>query len=285
MAGFAEPEQVAARHELGAKLRQLREQAGLSGQGLADLLGWSQSKVSRIEQARTLPSLDDVRTALAGLRASESTSARLLELATVATSGSWRNSTGVGLTRRQQDFVALEASAAEIYHYNPVILPGYMQTEEYARSVIRMAGAANEERAVEHRMARRSTMLRGDGPQYRVTLPEAVLRWRPVPVDQMAEQLRKLAEYAALPNVELRIISLDRKQSSFMQHPLMVFRYTSPDTLKALVETTTQDHHITETGPTAQLLRNFEQLTSSALSLDDSLALLRKVIDTFADAS
>ncbi|MFE9651574.1 helix-turn-helix domain-containing protein [Micromonospora sp. NPDC006431] len=281
--GSAEPEQVAARHRLGLELRRLRESAGLTGQDLAAQLGWSQSKVSRIEQARTRATVDDIQVLLALLNVSASARDHVLALAERAASGSWRNSTGVGLTRRQQDFIALEASASEILHYNPILLPGYMQSEEYARRVIDMAGASNEERAVEYRLARRLTMLGKSGPMYRVVLLETALRWRPVPPDAMARQLDNLAEYAARDNVDLRIVAFDREQSSFMQHPLMVFRFSPPAPARGLIETTAADYHLTDAPSVERLIDNFEQLSSSALSRSDSLALIHRVARALVD--
>ncbi|SCG77593.1 Helix-turn-helix domain-containing protein [Micromonospora echinaurantiaca] len=284
MPGSAEPEQVAARHQLGLELRRLRERAGLTGQDLAAQLGWSQSKVSRIEQARTRAPVSDIQALLGLLDVPVSARDQVIALAERAAAGSWRNSTGVGLTRRQQDFIALEASASEIYHYNPVLLPGYMQSEEYARRVIDMAGASNEERAVEYRLARRLTMLGRSAPRYRVVLLETALRWRPVPPDIMARQLGNLAEYAARDNVDLRILAFDQEQSSFMQHPLMVFRFDPPAPARGLLETTAADYHLTDTPTVERLIDNFEQLSSSALSPSDSLALIRKAARDLVDS-
>ncbi|WP_231928425.1 helix-turn-helix domain-containing protein [Micromonospora echinaurantiaca] len=256
----------------------------MTGQDLAAQLGWSQSKVSRIEQARTRAPVSDIQALLGLLDVPVSARDQVIALAERAAAGSWRNSTGVGLTRRQQDFIALEASASEIYHYNPVLLPGYMQSEEYARRVIDMAGASNEERAVEYRLARRLTMLGRSAPRYRVVLLETALRWRPVPPDIMARQLGNLAEYAARDNVDLRILAFDQEQSSFMQHPLMVFRFDPPAPARGLLETTAADYHLTDTPTVERLIDNFEQLSSSALSPSDSLALIRKAARDLVDS-
>ncbi|MFY1675071.1 helix-turn-helix domain-containing protein [Plantactinospora sp. WMMB334] len=280
VSGPANPKQVAAWIELGRELRRLRERAGLTGEEIAERLEWSQSKVSRIERARTLPRVADVERLVEALGLTGNDRERVHALAERATSGEWRNSTGVGLTRRQSDFIALEASAREIWHYNPVLLPGYMQSYDYARRVIEMAGAANEERAVEYRLARRATMLGVNAPRYRVLLLETALRWRPVPTEAMAQQLRSVAEYASRDNVELRVVSLDREQLRFIQHPLMIFRFGQPSADRALVETTTGDYHLTEAATVERLRYNFEQLSSSALSLGDSLALIHEATQT-----
>jgi transcriptional regulator with XRE-family HTH domain len=133
---------LAARRHLGGELRSRREMRGLSGQQLADQLGWSQAKVSRIEGARTRADISDVAALLEALDVPTAERAGLLEVAETAAgpASNWRNSRRVGLTRRQQDFIDSEAAATRIRHYQPVILPGYLQTAEYARIVIELAG-------------------------------------------------------------------------------------------------------------------------------------------------
>jgi transcriptional regulator with XRE-family HTH domain len=276
VAASAEREHVAARHQLGVELRQLREKAGLSGQALASQLGWSQSKVSRIEQARTYTTVDDVLTMIDALTAPTTVRRRVRKLAEQAASGVWRNSTRVGLTRRQQDFIDLESTATGICHYNPVLLPGYMQTEEYAHQVLEMAGAVDIPRRLEYRRARRATMLRGSRPTYRIVLLETALHWRPLTPSQMRAQLEALAEFAELPNVDLRVVPLDQTQTTYIQHPMMIFQFEQTPA-RALVETEIQDHHVTDALAVKTLQRRFERLSSSALSRSGSLALVRTV--------
>ncbi|GAA5176958.1 helix-turn-helix transcriptional regulator [Rugosimonospora acidiphila] len=278
------PDQIAARRQLGSELRQLREDAYRSGQDLASALGWSQSKVSRIEQARTLPSVNDVHAVLRELRVPAAEQERLLTLAGEAAGepGAWRNSTGAGLTRRQQDFVALERAASAISHYQPILIPGYLQTEAYARRVLEMAGSTSVDRGVELRLARRATLTAPNAPSYRILLLETALRWRPGPPPLMAEQLALVSELAKRPNVELRILRLDQEQVMYLQHPCMIFEFTGPAAHgEALVETEVQDVRITDAEGVGLLNRRFERLSSSAIAPSDSLAFIDSVADSY----
>jgi transcriptional regulator with XRE-family HTH domain len=280
------PEQLAARRQLGAELRRLREQAYRSGQDVAGALGWSQSKVSRIEQARTLPTVEDVRSLLRELRVPAPDQGRLVELAEEAAGepGNWRNWTGAGLTRRQQDFVALERSASSIRHYQPILIPGYMQTEPYAREVLEMSGVPNVERGVQMRVARRQTLTGSHAPEYRILLMETALRWRPIAPELMAEQLTLVAELAERPNVELRIVTLDRKQDAYLQHPCMIFDFDGTAQREALVETLTQDIRVTETATANLLARRLQHLANTALAPSESLSLVRAAAQSFLDS-
>jgi transcriptional regulator with XRE-family HTH domain len=279
----SDPDLVAARHRLGSELRRLRESAKVSGTGLAAELGWSQAKISRIETARTLVSVDDVAALLDRLNPSRDVRSSILALAEHAAQGSWRNSTGFGLSRRQQDFIDFERASTNVRHYNPVLLPGYMQSEAYARRVIEIAGASNEERALEYRLARRSTMLMEGGPTYRIVLMETCVRWRPFSAAEMIEQLALLAGFSQRGNVELRIIPLDQRQSTYVQHPFMIFDLGTATSPQALIETTVQDYRLSDDATVDKLSYYFDELSSSAMSPSASLALIRKVGRDLAD--
>lgn len=278
-------EQVSARRQLGDELRRLRNAAGLTGQQVAEALAWHQSKVSRIEAAKNLIQVKDVDALLRVLRATPDQAHELQALAAVNVGepGSWRNSSRAGLTRRQRDFIALEASAEHVAHYQPVLLPGYMQTGAYARRVADMAGAHDLDRAVEQRMARRATMTNRDGPRYAIVLLETVLRWRPVSPALMAEQLDQVAKLARRRNVTLQVVSLSNEQVAYVQHPFMIFDFPAGTQGEGLVETTTQDIHIRDTGSLGQLRHFFGRLSSAALSPSASLNLVRSVADSYRD--
>jgi transcriptional regulator with XRE-family HTH domain len=278
-------EQVAARRQLGNEIRQLRKAAKLTGQQLAQAVGWHQSKVSRIEAGRNLVRVEDVEALLRALPATTAQVREVLDLAAVNVGepGSWRNSSRSGLTRRQRDFIALEASAVSIQHYQPVLLPGYMQSEAYARRVAQMAGARDLDRAVDQRLARRATLTDRNLPRYAVVLLETVLRWRPVPPAAMADQLDLVVRLASRQNVELRIVSLDAEQAVFVQHPFMLFEFVDSRPEEGLVETTTQDLRLRDVNAIGQLRHFFNRLSSGALTPTASLALVRKVADSYRD--
>jgi transcriptional regulator with XRE-family HTH domain len=126
------------REQLGRKLRDLRLRAGLSGDALAAQTGLSQSKVSRVERGLSLPSVEELR---AWATATEATGSELRELAglveQVATSAtSWRVLHQLGLAEKQQEIAELEQQASQIHTFQPSMIPGLLQTADYARRML-----------------------------------------------------------------------------------------------------------------------------------------------------
>ncbi|MDQ1678054.1 MAG: hypothetical protein QOF58_6654 [Pseudonocardiales bacterium] len=282
-----EQRRVAARRELGQQLRALRELSGLSGQRVAQALGWSQAKVSRIEKARTRAEAADIAKLLDVLNVEPGRRDALLLLAELAAGPpeTWRNSSRTGLTRRQQDFVAFEAAATRIRHYQPLLIPGYLQTTEYARRVLAMADANDLERRLESRLARRQIVIGDSAPSYEIVLLDSALRWRPGPATVMAEQLDLLRKMVRRPNVTVRVVPLDREQNSFVQHPFVLYDFGEASPTEGLVETTTTDLRITDEDEVEALGRFFGRLSSSALSQRDSLSLIRQKHQSYMDLS
>jgi transcriptional regulator with XRE-family HTH domain len=274
-----EEQRLAARRQLGAELRALREARELTGQQLADQLGWSQAKVSRIEGARTRAEVADVAALLEVLGTAAGERARLLGVAETAAgpASNWRNSTGVGLTRRQRDFINSEAAATRIRHYQPVLLPGYLQTPDYARRVIEFAGAKDVDRALQARLARGKVLIGESPPTYEIVLLETVLRWRPFEPPLMVEQLRALETAARRRNIVVRVVSLDREQRVYVQHPFVVYDFGEDTPPEVLIETTRTDLRLTEPSDVQAYAGWFERLQRSALPAGDSLRLIRRV--------
>ncbi|HEY0699747.1 MAG TPA: Scr1 family TA system antitoxin-like transcriptional regulator, partial [Micromonospora sp.] len=122
------------RHRLASELRRLREAANLTGEQVIERIGWaSASKLSRLENGRSIPDLKDILTLLDLYQV---TGAARDELATITRdAGSLRSwlRRNPEVTRNQLDYFDLESGSAEIREYCPVIVPGLLQTPEYAR--------------------------------------------------------------------------------------------------------------------------------------------------------
>ncbi|WP_281180165.1 Scr1 family TA system antitoxin-like transcriptional regulator [Nocardia acidivorans] len=127
-----------AREALGARLRELRRRSGLTGRALAGLAGWHESKVSKIEYGRITPTDADIRAYCEHTGSADQLPDLLATLHTIdAAYVEWRRILGTGLQRRQQKALKLEAEATVIRDYQPQIIPGLLQTAEYAEAKLR----------------------------------------------------------------------------------------------------------------------------------------------------
>jgi transcriptional regulator with XRE-family HTH domain len=213
MPGYVSP--TVRRRRLAAELRRLRALAGLKEEEVAELVGWSPSKVSRYELARTGLRPSDVRKLLDAYRVDSHHQEELLALAREATDKGWWEEYADVVSEEYLALIGMEAEATSELSWHLDLIPGLLQTENYARSVNTQFQNAMSptpptkiERSVQLRL-RRQERLTGDPPlDYSVVLDEAVLRRRVADVAIMREQLAHLVEVAQLPSVTLRIIRL-----------------------------------------------------------------------------
>jgi transcriptional regulator with XRE-family HTH domain len=195
------------RRQLGHELRRLREASGATIDQVAERLSCSASKISRIETGQSGISQREVRDIVAAYGVGGAPAEALVEMAREAKQRGWWQLYGAVLTSA---YVGLEAAADEIRSYEVLVVPGLMQTEDYARAMIRAArpdiGDDEVEQRVRVRMNRQSLLTQDDPLNVSVVLDEAVLH-RPVGgPGVMRRQLERLCEVAVLPNVTLQVL-------------------------------------------------------------------------------
>ncbi|MEU4541903.1 helix-turn-helix domain-containing protein [Nonomuraea dietziae] len=204
------------RLKLGQELRHLRERSGLTGARAAKELGWSPSKVSRIEAAKTKPSHDDVQAFAKLYKCDDGKLDELLGLLVDAyRRGWWEDYEGTlpgGYTR----LLGLEAEATSQQNWEPQVVPGLLQTEDYAREVIlasrgivRITHSGVRSR-VEARLARQQRVLhRADPCILHVILDESALMRRFGGPPVMRAQMEHLIRLSVLPHVSVRVLPLE----------------------------------------------------------------------------
>lgn len=213
-----------SRLQLGDRLREIYERAGLTGKALAGLLNWDASKVSRIVRGNQVPSDSDLGKWLDACRVPAAEKAALhdelrelrLEYST------WRRQLHGGMTRRQQYSVQLEATASTFRIIEWGVLPGIVQTADYARWVLERAVELHEtprdvDDAVRTRI-KRQDILYDSSKQFEILLFESALRYSVAPASVMAAQLDRLMTVAGLPNVRFGLILLDRQLPVVTMH-------------------------------------------------------------------
>ncbi|MET7569366.1 helix-turn-helix transcriptional regulator [Streptomyces sp. NPDC005492] len=271
------------RRKLGAELRALRAEAGLTSGEAARLVGWHQSKVSRIETGASGVKPPDVRLLLDAYQVSDAQLRdMLLVLAGSDDNGGrhhwWHAYRGV-LPPAYRDFISLESQASTIRNLETSVVPGLLQTPEYARAVTRAAvggldndGADRLDTLVRVRLARQD-VLRADPPlSLSVVLDEAVLRREVGGPGVMARQLDRLVEAARLPQVRLQVLPFAAGAHIGITGPFVIFSFPSTSDLDVVVlDHLTSSLYLERKEDLEAYSEAFNTLQFHALSPEDSL--------------
>ncbi|MER7481971.1 helix-turn-helix transcriptional regulator [Streptomyces sp. NPDC126510] len=268
------------RRKLGAELRALRSSAGLTSGEAARLVGWHQSKVSRIETGTSGVKPADVRLLLDAYGVTDSQLRELLMvLAGAEDSGGrhhwWHAYRGV-LPPTYRDFISLESQAGAMRTLETTVVPGLLQTPEYARAVTRAAvEGLPEDRLdtlVEVRLARQD-VLRADPPlKLSAVLDEAVLRREVGGPGVMARQLERLVEAARLPQVRLQVLPFAAGAHIGVTGPFVILSFSSTSDLDVVVlDHLTSSLYLERKEDLQAYTEAFNALQIHALSPEDSL--------------
>ncbi|MEV7615062.1 helix-turn-helix transcriptional regulator [Streptomyces sp. NPDC089799] len=238
------------RRKLGEELRALRDRSGLTSGEAARIVGWHQSKISRIETGRSGVKPEDVRLLLDAYGGVGERERALLEALSVSAAGPaagadtgrgrqwWHDYRGL-LPQEYRDFISLEAGARSARTVELSVVPGLLQTPAYARAVTRAAlGGLPEPKVdalVDVRLARQS-VLRADPPlELDAVLDEAVLRRQIGGPEVMAEQLWHLVDVAALPHVRLQVLPFSVGGHLGLTGPFVIFSFPNIADLDVVV--------------------------------------------------
>src|SRR6202142_3547093 len=177
MAGEHSP--TVRRRRLAAELRTLRDAARFTCEDVAEHLECSASKISRVETGRVSVSPRDVRDMLELYGVDAQRRDSLVQLARESRQKGWWHAYSDTVQSSFATYVGLEDAAAEIRAYEVNLIPGLLQTEDYARAVIsagNLTGTQDDvERRVALRMARQPALFGSDPPQLWAVLAEGVL--------------------------------------------------------------------------------------------------------------
>ncbi len=206
-----EPGSVVRRMLLGSQLRRLREARGITREAAGYSIRASESKISRMELGRVSFKTRDVEDLLTLYGISdEAERESLLSLAREANVAGWWHSYSDVLPSWFPTYVGLEGAASLIRAYEVQFVHGLLQTEEYARAVVRrgMKGAsvADVERRVALRLERQKYLVSENAPDFHIVLDEAALRRPYGDREVMRGQLQHLIEFSERPNVRLQIM-------------------------------------------------------------------------------
>ncbi|EKX66606.1 helix-turn-helix transcriptional regulator [Streptomyces ipomoeae] len=270
----------AARERVAQRLRELRADAGITGTELAVRCGWTHPKTSRIENARTPPTPDDIRRWCRACGA-EDQAADIIAQSRDAESlyVEWRRKVRSGLKRLQDSYVELYQSTELFRVYSPTLVPGLLQTEGYARALLsanaRLLDVPDDAEEAAAARLERSQVIHQPGHRFVMLVEEGVLSYRLGDEDAMVAQLGHLLTAGALPQVSLGVIpSATRERVLWPQELFHVY----DDTLVS-VELLSARIRITQPDEVALYLKAFEQLRSMAVYGAKARALILKAIE------
>lgn len=280
--GTSPSDLLVERHRLAAELQRLRRAAGLSTYQLAERLGWSQSKVSKIENGRTAPSADDVQAWAQAIGAHGERVAHLAQRAKTALTEAipWRDAIPEGLAAKQREVAAIEQAATTISYYQPVAVPGPLQIAEYAKRVFIVGnpGVSTSEVAdtVAARMDRQA-ILYDEGKRLSFIIGEAALRWRYGSAAVLLAQLDRLRSLVSLSSASIAVLPFT-SETPWHGHGFTLYddRSDGGDPF-VHVETPASSLNVSDPEGVAEYRRMFEELSEAAVTGEALLALLDSI--------
>lgn len=263
---------------LGQQLRDLREAASLTLKETGDYLQRDQSAVSRMESGVYPAKVPEVL-AYVNLCGVDSARRReaLVQLAQDAWQTGWWDGYAEDVAAWLVDRIWLESRAAEIQAFQLAVLPGLLQTREYAECVIRTAGPEAEEdqieRWIEFRMNRQQILTGEDPTVLTVVLEEAVLRRAIGGPQVMRSQLERLAQMADWSNVEIQVLRSRTGAHASPDGGFEIFTMSEPYADVGYVETPAGAICV-ETNRAEELAQTYARLRKTALEPGESAELI-----------
>ena len=278
MAGKRQTPTVRLRR-LAAELRTLRTSSGLTRDAVVERTGINVATLYRIEHARVRPQTRTLRTLLDLYGADEQQQADLVALLRDARQRGWLHAYQSELPEQYTTYIGFEGEARSVWNYESLFVPGLLQTEDYARAVIRAvlpwASRDEVERRVEVRMERQD-VLRNDNPlELWVIVDEAALRRQVGGQAVMQAQLSHLVQAAELPNVTFQVIPFRDGAHAGMPGSFVFMQFddaTIPEVI--YIDSMAGDLFLEAEADVRRYRLVFEHLRAVAASPDDSRSLV-----------
>ncbi|MFG2085982.1 helix-turn-helix domain-containing protein [Spirillospora sp. NPDC048824] len=286
------PSPYVRRRRLAAEIRKLRESRGLTTDGLAQLMYYSRTKVSRLENAQGRPDLAEIMNMLEILEVTGSQYDKLLKLAREAAHKGWWDKYGVSMGPRQKLAADLEYNADTVRSYDQSAMPGALQCRSFIDALVKLDECQQTldyqpERMSEARERRQRELLRPNGPSYETVLDESVIHRLGVPPKVMAAQLRHMITIVSEKDrITVRVLMHNARIPGGFLPKSSFYLYTfaeSGDPPMAIVDTVTTDLVLTQRGEVARYTGRYDRLREAALSTEDSIAFLDQVANRLSN--
>ncbi|MET8830985.1 helix-turn-helix transcriptional regulator [Streptomyces sp. NPDC004610] len=279
----AHPRPTVRRRKLGSELRRLREAAKVGMDDAGAAIDGDKTKISRIENGRQgIRPLEIKELCKLYSVADERVVTALLTLARESRKKSWWQQYSDVLSPDFQQRLALETDAVRIYAFHTMVIPGLLQTREYAEAVIRGSGRHTPdleiETSVNFRMERQAIFDRPEAPQYVCVLDEAVLHREVGSPRVMSQQLRHLVDAAGRPGVGVQIVPYSQGPYAGFEGPFTIYSYPDPMELDVVgLEYLEGALYLEEGSPVEAYRRSFDHIRAAALSSRQSMELISRI--------
>jgi Domain of unknown function (DUF5753)/Helix-turn-helix domain len=272
------------RRQLGMELKKCRERAGMTQDQVGAHFEWHSGKVFRIETARVGVTARDVKDMLAlyGVDDEDYRDA-MMALARRSKQRSWW--ADYKDIMRAGSFIGLEAEATSVRDWAPNLIPGLLQTADYARALL-TAGLPNPEaaqidRRVELRMTRQTRLTSDDPLHFSAIIDESVLRRTVGGAALMREQLECLLKASHHPNVNLQVLPFRAGEHGVMGGSATLLEFPEALDLDVVyLEGVAGDYYEEEPTEVARYRRIFERLSASALSRRETVQFITEMLNT-----
>jgi transcriptional regulator with XRE-family HTH domain len=276
---------------LGAQLRRLREQAGITREDAGESIRGSHAKISRLELGRVGFKERDVADLLSLYGVTDTDDrAPLLALARRANEPGWWHKYGDLLPTWFETYVGLEQAATQVRTYEPQFVPGLLQTEAMARHVTQLGHhtmpADELARRVEFRLARQRILTAEGGPTLWAVVDEAALRRQLGGPDVMREQIDHLITMSERPNVVIQVVQFRFGGHAGAGGPFSILRFAGASDVPDIVylEQLTSALYLDKRTDVDDYLATMDLLCVQALEPRETVNFLRDLRGELTDA-
>jgi transcriptional regulator with XRE-family HTH domain len=270
-----------AKRRLSRRLLQLRVQSGYTANHVCDMLNWGRGKVGRFEANQwKRPEMSDIRDLLRIYDVADTEREQLQELAIQARARPWwRDYSDIF----ENEFPGFENDASRIRVFMPLVLPGLLQTQDYAESFIRIGPRppAWRRRMLDTRSRRQEILDRPGGiaPNLTAVITEASLRYQWGSRSERRDQIEHLVDMSRRPNTDLRIQRFTDGPPPGLSSAINIFDFAEGEPSIAFTETDFAVVEVSEPDQVGRYVQSFEKAVDGALEPSDTAIYLRQLAD------
>jgi transcriptional regulator with XRE-family HTH domain len=270
-----------AKRRLSRRLLQLRVQSGYTANHVCDMLNWGRGKVGRFEANQwKRPEMSDIRDLLRIYDVAEGEREQLEELAIQARARPWwRDYSDIF----ENEFPGFENDASRIRVFMPLVLPGLLQSQDYAEAFMRIGPRPPSWRrkVLDTRLRRQEILSRpGDtAPLLTAVITEASLRYQWSSRSDRRDQIEHLIDMGRRPNIDLRIQRFTDGPPPGLSSAINIFDFAEGEPSIAFTETDFALVEVNDPDQVSRYIQSFEKAVDGALEPSDTAIYLRQLAD------